>query len=80
MNTFTTLTAAQLRHAADIKEKIVSLQKELAAILGASAFAPAAAPLAAAPSKKRTMSVEGRARVAAAQKARWAKIKAAKKS
>jgi hypothetical protein len=31
----------------------------------------------AAPTKKRTMSAEGRARIAAAQKARWAKAKRA---
>jgi hypothetical protein len=31
------------------------------------------------PAKKHTMSDEGRARIAAAQKARWAKVKASKK-
>jgi hypothetical protein len=31
------------------------------------------------PAKKRTMSTEGRARIAAAQRARWAKQKRAKK-
>jgi hypothetical protein len=37
--------------------------------------------LKAAPAKKKhTMSAEGRARIAAAQKARWAKLKAAKKA
>ena len=79
MNTLLTLTPAQLRHAAGIKEKIVSLEKELAAILGAPAPAaktPAVKPV----KKKRTMSAAGRASVAAAQKARWAKIKAAKKN
>lgn len=79
MNTLLTLTPAQLNRAADIKEMIASLEKELAGILGASA--PTVKTLAAKPvKKKRTMSAEGRARVAAAQKARWAKIKAAKKS
>jgi len=79
MNTFLTLTSAQLRHAADTKEKIASLEKELAALLGAPA--PAATSNAAKPAKKKhTMSAEGRARVAAAQRARWAKIKAAKQS
>ena len=57
----------------ETKEKIISLEKELAAILGAPA--PAAKPV----TKKRKMSTAGRARIAAAQKARWAKIKAAKK-
>jgi hypothetical protein len=31
------------------------------------------------PAKKHMMSAEGRARIAAAQKARWAKVKASKK-
>ncbi len=79
MNTLLTLTVVQLRQAADIKEKIANLEKELAIILGAPATAdktPATEPM----KKKRTMSAEGRAKVAAAQKARWAKIKGAKKS
>jgi hypothetical protein len=71
-NSLSQLTTIQLRHAADIKEKIEALNKELASILGASTPAPAKTP------KKRGMSAAGRARVAAAQKARWAKIKGAK--
>jgi len=47
-----------------------ALNKELASILGVSA--PATTP------KKGKMSAAGRAKVAAAQKARWAKIKATK--
>jgi len=78
MNMLLSLTAAQLKHAAAIKEKITSLEKELVAILGS---APAAKTSAAKPVKKKlTMSAAGRAKIAAAQKARWAKIKAAKKS
>ena len=79
MNTLLSLTAAQLKYAATIKEKIASLEKELVAILGSAASAaqtPAAKPV----KKKRMMSAAGRAKIAAAQKARWAKIKAAKKS
>lgn len=34
MNALTTLTAAQLRRAADIKERLEKLQAELAAVLG----------------------------------------------
>jgi hypothetical protein len=64
------LTTNQLRRAINLKEKIEALNKELASILGAST--PGYAP------KKSGMSAAGRARVAAAQKARWAKIKAAK--
>jgi len=63
------LTSAQLRRAAGLKEKIDALNKKLASILGGSAPAPAKAP------KKRRMSAAGRAKIAAAQKARWAKAK-----
>jgi hypothetical protein len=66
------LTATQLRRAADLKEKIEALNKEIASILGAPALVSAKAP------KKRKMSRAGRARVAAAQRARWAKVKAVK--
>ena len=72
-NLLSSLTTAQLRHAADLKEKIGALTKELSLLLGASAPASAKAP-----KKKGGMSAAGRAKVAAAQKARWAKIKAAK--
>ncbi|HEV2693369.1 MAG TPA: hypothetical protein VG347_10785 [Verrucomicrobiae bacterium] len=67
------LTTAQLRHAADLKDKIETLNHELALILGGSVSASAKAP-----KKKGGMSAAGRAAVAAAQKARWAKVKAAK--
>jgi hypothetical protein len=66
------LTATQLRNAADLKEKIAGLEKQIAAILGSATSSVAKAP------KKKGMSAAGRAKVAAAQKARWAKIKAAK--
>ena len=65
-----TITAQQLRQAADIQEKIQSLQKELNQILGATVeSAPSESP------KKRKMSAAGRRAIAAAAKARWAKIK-----
>src|ERR1039457_6545621 len=69
MTDLLSLTTKQLRRAADLKEKIEALNTELASILGAPASTPAKAR------KKRGMSVAGRARVAAAQRARWAKIK-----
>ena len=75
MNQLLSLTAAQLNHAAEIKNKIEVLNKELAGILGSAASVvakPAGKPA------KKGMSAAGRAKVAAAQKARWAKIKAAK--
>jgi len=69
------LSAQQLRRAADIKDKIQSLEKELEQILGSSTK-PAAT---AAPKKRRKMSAAGRAKISAAAKARWAKVKAARK-
>jgi hypothetical protein len=64
------VTPKQLRQAANIQEKIQSLQKELNQILGATVeSAPSEAP------KKRKMSAAGRKAMAAAAKARWAKIK-----
>src|SRR6266436_1147860 len=66
-----TLTPQQLRRAADIKERIDQLQTELVRVLGAST--PAAAV--AAPQTRRKLSSAARARIAAAARARWAKIK-----
>lgn len=63
------LTTTQLRHAADLKEKIEALTKELSALLGVSA--PVTVKMS---KKKRGMSAAGRAKVAAGQKARWAKV------
>ena len=74
MNTLLSLTSAQLTKAASIKDKIEALNKQLASLVGTSA---AILKSAAKPAKK-GMSAAGRARVAAAQKKRWAKIKASK--
>jgi hypothetical protein len=69
----TNLTPKQLRKAADIQEKIQSLQNELNEILGGEVPTPAQATK---PGKKRgKVSAAGRARMRAAQIARWAKIK-----
>ncbi|MBE7495704.1 MAG: hypothetical protein HS117_12200 [Verrucomicrobiaceae bacterium] len=71
----TQLSAASLRRAADLQDKIAGLQDELARLLGGSA-APAAKE---APTRRKPkISAAGRRRIAAAQKARWAKAKAAK--
>ena len=67
----THLSASQLRHAADIKDKIESLQKELARLLGSTDGA-------AAPRKRRKMSAAARAKIAAAARVRWAKVKGRK--
>lgn len=68
------LNSKQLRKAADLKDKIQSLENELQRILGAS-IKPVA-PVA--QKKKRKMSAAGRARIAAAARARWAKVKGRK--
>jgi hypothetical protein len=70
MNIITNLSAKQLRQAAKIKEKIQTLEGKVNRILGPSSTpTPTAAP------KKRRMSAAARARITAAQKARWAKVK-----
>ena len=68
------LTTVQLRHAADLKEKIDALNKELTSLLGISVAAATKSPI------KRKMSVGARAKIGAAQKTRWAKVTAAKPS
>ncbi len=70
------LTAAQLRQAAALKERLEALQTQLTRLLGDSAAASSVK--AAAPKKKGVISPAGLARIRAAQKARWAKLKAAK--
>ena len=75
MSSIINLSAQQLRRAAAIKEQIQSLENELGRILGS----PANPVAAAAPKKRRKMSSAGRAKISAAAKARWAKVKALKK-
>lgn len=76
MNLLTGLSPQQLRKAADLRERIDALQNELEAIL--SGADTAATPAAVGPTgrRKRNMSAAGRARIAAAAKARWAKLRA----
>jgi hypothetical protein len=71
--TMINLTASELRRAADVKDKIEALQSELARLLGGTDNAPA-------PRKRRGMSAAVRARIAAAQRARWAKQRGTKAS
>ncbi len=68
MTNLSSLTAAQLHRAADLKDKIAKLEKTLAAILG-SPSSTNSAP------ERRKMSAAAKAKIAAAQKARWAKAK-----
>jgi hypothetical protein len=74
MSLIANLSAQQLRRAADIKDKIQSLENELGRILGS----PIKPVDVAAPKKRHKMSAAGRARIAAAARARWAKVKGAK--
>jgi hypothetical protein len=71
MNSITSLSAQQLRRAAAIKEQIDALENELGKILGGGETVVAS-------NGKRTMSASARARIGAAQKARWAKVKGSK--
>ena len=77
MNDIINLSTQQLRHVADLKEKIESLQDELSRVLGGAASVRVAAP---GNPGKRTyrISAAARARIAAAQKARWAKFHASR--
>ena len=72
------LTPTQLRQAADLKERIASLNQELTTLLGGSATPSPAKAVQPVVAKKRGMSAAGKARIAAAQKLRWAKVNAAK--
>ena len=67
------LTSTQLRQAADLKDKIAGLEKQLDHLLGTKVVKAAPQPA----KKKGGMSAAGRAKVSAAQKLRWSKIKAA---
>jgi chorismate mutase len=82
-NLLASLSAKQLRQAAAIREQIDTLDRQLANLLSTGTAlvqaAPAAKATAARTKKKRTMSPEARARISAAQKKRWTKIKAANK-
>ena len=90
MNDIPNLSIAQLQRAIAIKEQIESLLSELASVVGTAPIpAPAVAPVAAPavvpvaalvvapapPKQKKVMSPAARAKIAAAQKTRWAKVK-----
>jgi hypothetical protein len=65
-----------------IDEEIARLQQAKSLLTGTTTKRSPGRPpatAASAPTKKRTMSAAGRARIAAAQKARWAKVKKAPK-
>ena len=79
MSSITNLSVQQLRQAANLKEEIAALENQLGQLLG-STIQPVTvkSATAKAPKPHGGMSAAGKARIAAAQKARWAKIKAAK--
>jgi len=66
------LSVTQLKRAAAVKEQIERLNKELRGIFGTPATSRAA------PTKKSTMSASVKTKIAATQKARWAKLRRAK--
>jgi hypothetical protein len=70
------LTSNQLRRAAEIKEKIQMLERELFWVFNFSTKPAAQAK----PKLRRKISVSARAKMAAAAKSRWAKVKAAGKN
>ena len=74
MKEILSISSAQLKRIIALKEKIEKLQSQLQAIVNDSAPAGEAAP------KKRTMSLAARRKIAAAARARWARVRAAKKA
>lgn len=76
-NALSNLTVAQLQRAAQIKQQMEGLEAELASIFG-GASAPRRRGRPPGSGKKGKISAAGRARIAAAQRLRWAKARAAK--
>ncbi len=74
MINLSSLTSNQLKRAAAIKDQIEVLHQELANLTGEETAAPVAKPA------RKKISAAGIAKIKAAQKARWAKVRAAKTS
>ncbi len=72
MATFHELTTSQLKQALQIREQIETLQQKLETLLGGTAPVTTPKQKVSRPSRKRTISEAGRAKIAAAQRARWA--------
>lgn len=70
MNELLNLSTAKLKRIISLKQQIEKLSARLEALAGGSA-----APVGRPPGKKWTMSASARRKIAAAQKARWAKVK-----
>ena len=73
MNSITNLSAQTLNRVATLKGQIESLENQLITL-----FRPDGVATKSAPKRRGKMSAAGRARIAAAQKARWAKVKGRK--
>ncbi|MEO6739891.1 MAG: histone [Chthoniobacteraceae bacterium] len=73
-----TPTLSQLQRGLQLAEKIAALEAEMAAIFGGAPSPKAASTKVPEVKKKGGMSPAGRERIAAAQRARWAKIKKGK--
>ena len=69
------ISVGQLRDAIAIKEQIEGLQRELQGIFNGGSVGNGAARRGRPPGGRRRMSAEARARIAAAQRARWAKVR-----
>jgi hypothetical protein len=72
------LTTAQLKKAIAIREKIDDLESQFSKLLSGSQVDLDSTDRVSGKGGKRTMSDAGRARIAAAQRARWARLKGAK--
>lgn len=68
------LTSAQLRRAATFRDRIEKLERQLAKIIGV----PEEMTVGTVVRKKRKMSAAWRKKIAAAARARWARVRAAK--
>jgi|SRR5581483_2892303 len=77
MTNLQNLSSAQLRKVVEIKERIEELEAELERLAGSDGGAAAPTSSGTGRTGKRTMSPAARARIAAAQRARWAKVHAA---
>ena len=76
-NILARLSVAQLKKVTAIKERIEALEAKLTEVIGGSDGAVTAAPTDGR-RRRRKMSAEAREKIAAAQRARWARVKAKK--
>lgn len=72
---FQELSAAQLKRASNLKQRIEDLERELTSLLGI----PEAMTVGGTVRRHRRMSAAARAKISAAAKARWAKVRSGKK-